>query len=43
MSKKRNRQIRTPVDCAWGLFEKTGDVGFYLLYRKIVDEQKKDE
>ncbi len=43
MSKKKNRQIRTPVDCAWGLFERTGTVGSYLLYRKIVDKQNEEE
>lgn len=27
-----------PVDICWKLFEKTGDINYYLLYKKLKDE-----
>ena len=43
MAKKRRRFGDDPIDCAWGLFQNTGDVGFYLLYRRLVDEKNRGE
>ena len=31
---------KKPEDCAWRLFEKTGKIGYYLLYTKLKDEDE---
>ena len=28
----------TPAKAAWKLFEKTGRIGYYLLYKKLSDK-----
>lgn len=33
--KKENFDFKNPADSAWALFEKTGDVSYYLLYNKL--------
>ena len=35
---KKEKQVRRADDTAWKLFEKTGDVRYYLLYKKLSDE-----
>ena len=37
MEKKKN-QPKKPIDSAWEMFEKTGDVSYYLLYKRINGE-----
>lgn len=29
-----------PADSAWKMFEKTGEVEYYLLYKRLVESQK---
>ena len=29
---------KRPEDCAWALFEKTGKIGYYLLYKQLKKE-----
>ena len=29
---------KTPEENAWELFEKTGRIGYYLLYKKLKDK-----
>lgn len=29
------------ANLAWGMFEKTGDVGYYMLYCELVRKDKK--
>lgn len=31
---------KKPHECAWELFEKTGKIGYYLLYSKLKNEDK---
>lgn len=33
--------MKKPEDSAWELFEKTGKLGYYLLYKKLKDEYEK--
>ena len=33
--KKKNKKTSTPLDSAWGLFEKTGNISYYLLYKHL--------
>ena len=30
--------MKKPEDVAWQMFEKTGKIGYYLLYKKLKDE-----
>ena len=36
---KRNNDIRKTADTAWGLFEQTGDINYYLLYKKLTQDE----
>ncbi len=36
---KKNKNNSNPLDSAWGLFEKTGNISYYLLYKEL---KKKD-
>jgi hypothetical protein len=33
--RNKDKIIRTPADSAWDMFEKTGNVSYYLLYKKL--------
>lgn len=35
MGKKRNSRHTNPADAIWKMFEKTGNVSYYLLYKRI--------
>ncbi len=35
---KEKFDFKNPADSAWKLFEKTGDVNYYLLYKNIVKD-----
>ena len=35
--RKKDGLIRTPADSAWDMFEKTGNVSYYLLYKQLVE------
>ena len=37
MRKKQNRQ--TAVQTAWAMFEKTGSVSYYMLYKKLSEKE----
>jgi len=30
---------KKPEECAWELFEKTGRIGYYLLYSKLKEKR----
>ena len=32
--------MKKPKDRAWDMFEKTGKIGYYLLYSKLNDDKK---
>lgn len=32
--------MKKPKDSAWELFEKTGKTGYYMLYKKLSEEDK---
>ena len=36
--KKRNNDYEKTLSTAWALFEKTGDINYYLLYKKLKDD-----
>ena len=29
---------KTPVDTAWDMFEKTGNLSYYLLYKRLTED-----
>ena len=33
--KNRERDIISPAEAAWHMFEKTGKLSYYLLYKKL--------
>ncbi len=33
--------MRTPKDIAWEMFEKTGNTGYYLLFKELDVKKKK--
>jgi len=35
---KSKKTKKTPRDAAWELFEKTGNVSHYLLYKELTDK-----
>lgn len=37
MDNKPNKK-RTPADCAYELFEKTGKISYYLLYKNLTEK-----
>ena len=36
--KKEDFDFLHPWDTAWELFEKTGDISYYLLYKKLMEK-----
>ena len=36
MDEKENFDFKNPADSAWELFEKTGKVSYYLLYKNLI-------
>ena len=38
MKKRGGNNNDTPAELAWKNFEKTGNVSYYLLYKKLSDE-----
>ena len=30
--------FETPADSAWALFEKTGNISYYMLYKKLTEK-----
>ena len=28
----------TPIDATWNMFEKTGEISYYLLYKKLTEK-----
>ena len=36
--KKDDFDFLNPWDSAWELFEKTGDVSYYLLYKRLIEK-----
>ena len=36
MGKSDNFDFNNPADSAWEMFEKTGKISYYLLYKKLV-------
>ncbi|MBR5192505.1 MAG: YqzL family protein [Clostridia bacterium] len=36
--KKKKTSFEKTIDTAWSLFEKTGDISYYLLYKNLKDE-----
>lgn len=37
MGKNKNHNYVDKADSIWKLFEKTGNISFYLLYKRITD------
>ncbi|MBQ7373219.1 MAG: YqzL family protein [Clostridia bacterium] len=35
--------MKKPEDMAWQLFEKTGKTGYYMLYKKLSQEDKRSK
>ncbi len=35
--KNKDFDFNNPADSAWGLFEKTGEISYYLLYKKLTE------
>lgn len=35
MKDKREKEMLNPADVAWKMFEKTGELSYYLLYKKL--------
>ena len=35
---KKNDPFMTAADSAWEMFSKTGNVSYYLLYKKLTDK-----
>ena len=33
--------MKKPEDSAWELFEKTGKTGYYMLYKKLKEKEKR--
>jgi hypothetical protein len=33
--------MKKPEDSAWELFEKTGKMGYYMLYKKLKEKDKR--
>lgn len=33
--KEKKKQTKNPIDSAWEMFEKTGNVSYYLLYKRL--------
>ncbi len=29
---------KTPADRAWAMFEKTGEINYYMLYKKLMEK-----
>ncbi len=38
MGRNDGFDFRKPADSAWDLFEKTGKVSYYLLYKKLIEK-----
>ena len=36
---KKDKKSKSPAVSAWELFEKTGDISYYLLYKRINGEE----
>lgn len=36
MREKEEFDFKNPADSAWKMFEKTGNISYYLLYKNIV-------
>jgi len=36
--KKDDFDFVNPADSAWELFEKTGNISYYLLYKKLIEK-----
>ena len=35
---KEKFDFKNPEDSAWQLFEKTGNVSYYMLYKKLIEK-----
>lgn len=35
MGKKKKERLSNPADALWKMFEKTGNLSYYLLYKRI--------
>lgn len=38
MRKDREQNLQKTADTAWGLFRQTGDINYYLLYKKLTEK-----
>ncbi|MBO7345007.1 MAG: YqzL family protein [Clostridia bacterium] len=36
---KEDKKAKSPAVSAWEMFEKTGDISYYLLYKRINGEK----
>lgn len=36
--KKDGLDFENPADSAWALFEKTGNISYYLLYKRLIEK-----
>ncbi len=36
--KKDGFDFENPADSAWALFEKTGNISYYLLYKRLIEK-----
>ena len=36
---RKNKDGKRAVDSAWEMFEKTGSVSYYLLYKKLSEKE----
>ena len=39
MKKNDGFDFNRPEDSAWNLFEKTGEISYYLLYKKLTENK----
>lgn len=35
---KKGFDFENPADSAWALFEQTGEISYYLLYKKLIEK-----
>lgn len=38
MKRKDDFDFNSPAESAWTLFEKTGEISYYLLYKKLIEK-----
>ena len=36
--RKNENEILTPAESAWRLFQQTGEISYYLLYKKLLEK-----